>query len=43
VKAGNCACEVRNPQGSCCLGNVQATVKQVMMTAGKKADASGTR
>lgn len=22
VKAGRCACEFRNPQGSCCLGNV---------------------
>jgi hypothetical protein len=22
VKAGLCACEVRNPQGSCCLGNI---------------------
>jgi hypothetical protein len=28
VKAGNCACEISNPQGSCCLGNVQAAVKQ---------------
>ena len=25
VKASRCACEVRNPQGSCCLGNL-ATV-----------------
>jgi len=24
VKAGRCACEVRNPQGTCCLGNVNA-------------------
>jgi hypothetical protein len=24
VKAGNCACEIRNPQGFCCLGNVIA-------------------
>lgn len=24
VKAERCACEVRNPQGSCCLGNVAA-------------------
>ncbi|MFO3798095.1 MAG: hypothetical protein ACK8QZ_12600, partial [Anaerolineales bacterium] len=24
VKAGQCACEIRNPQGSCCLGNVYA-------------------
>ena len=22
VQAGRCACEVQNPQGSCCLGNV---------------------
>jgi hypothetical protein len=28
VKAGNCACEIRNPQGSCCLGNVNASVKR---------------
>jgi hypothetical protein len=29
VKAGQCACEIRNPQGSCCLGNVSATVKRL--------------
>ncbi len=27
VKAGNCRCEVTNPQGSCCLGNVAKAVK----------------
>ncbi|MEZ5275534.1 MAG: hypothetical protein R3F07_04035 [Opitutaceae bacterium] len=27
IKAGNCACEIRNPQGSCCLGNVAAAVR----------------
>ena len=27
VRAGRCACEVRNPQGSCCLGNVAAVVE----------------
>lgn len=27
VKSERCACEVRNPQGSCCLGNVTAVVK----------------
>jgi hypothetical protein len=32
VKAGNCACEIRNPQGSCCLGNVTAVVKKAMST-----------
>jgi hypothetical protein len=29
VKAGNCACEVRNPQASCCLGRVTAAVKRL--------------
>ena len=28
IKAGHCACEIRNPQGSCCLGNVAAAVKR---------------
>ncbi len=28
IKAGRCACEVRNPQGSCCLGNVRAAVER---------------
>jgi len=27
MKGEFCACEVRNPQGSCCLGNVKAAVK----------------
>ncbi len=27
VKAGNCACEVKNPSGKCCLGDVTPTVK----------------
>ncbi len=28
IKAEHCACEVRNPQGSCCLGNVKAAEKR---------------
>lgn len=28
VKARHCACEVRNPQGSCCLGNVAVMVNR---------------
>ena len=24
IQRGLCACEIRNPQGSCCLGNVRA-------------------
>jgi hypothetical protein len=27
VKAGNCACEVKNPSGKCCLGSVTQAVK----------------
>jgi hypothetical protein len=27
ILAGQCACDLRNPQGSCCLGNVQAIVR----------------
>ena len=27
IKAGHCACEVRNPQGICCLGEVTKAVK----------------
>ena len=28
IQAGQCACDIRNPQGSCCLGNVRATVQR---------------
>jgi hypothetical protein len=27
VNGGQCACDLRNPQGSCCLGNVRAIIK----------------
>lgn len=27
VQAGHCACEVKNPSGKCCLGNVTRTAK----------------
>ncbi len=30
TKVHQCACEARNPQGSCCLGNVRAAIKHVM-------------
>jgi hypothetical protein len=29
VQADQCACDIRNPQGSCCLGNVRAVVQRV--------------
>jgi hypothetical protein len=28
VRNGQCACDICNPQGNCCLGNVNALVKQ---------------
>ena len=30
VKEGKCACEINNPQGSCCLGNVASFIKKEM-------------
>ncbi len=29
IAAGRCACEVRNPRGVCCLGDVTAALKRV--------------
>ncbi len=29
VRAGNCACEVRNPSGKCCLGEVQVAMEEI--------------
>lgn len=28
INVGQCACDLRNPQGSCCLGNVRGVIKQ---------------
>lgn len=33
VKAGNCFCEYTNPQGTCCLGNVNAIAKELKKEA----------
>ncbi|MFA5803044.1 MAG: hypothetical protein WC879_00245 [Melioribacteraceae bacterium] len=30
VKAGNCECDIKNPKGECCLGDVNAVVKEAM-------------
>jgi hypothetical protein len=30
TKAGACACDIRNPQGICCLGNIGKVVKLMM-------------
>ena len=28
IQAGQCACDIRNPQGTCCLGNVRAVIER---------------
>lgn len=28
VKAGNCECEIQNPKGACCLGDIQNFLKE---------------
>jgi Zinc binding domain len=30
VQAGQCACDIRNPQGRCCLGNVRNLIDRLM-------------
>ncbi len=32
VEAKRCACDVRNPRGACCLGDVTAAVERVRAT-----------
>ena len=36
VKAGNCYCEVTNPQGSCCLGNVAKVLQDAKASINQK-------
>lgn len=31
VKAGHCACQVRNPSGGCCLGEVRQAVEEIAL------------
>ena len=31
IEAGQCACDIRNPQGDCCLGNVRAVVRRLKL------------
>jgi hypothetical protein len=33
INAGQCACDLRNPQGTCCLGNVRSMIKQLEKAA----------
>lgn len=30
IKAGLCACDIKNPKGECCLGDVNSVIKEVM-------------
>lgn len=41
VKAGNCYCEVTNPQGSCCLGNIAKAVQEATAAIGLKGGERG--
>jgi hypothetical protein len=42
VKGGRCACEIKNPQGTCCLGNVAAATRaaKAALGSGKRAEES---
>lgn len=33
INAEQCACDLRNPQGSCCLGNVRGLIKRLERSA----------
>jgi len=43
IKAGRCACEVRNPCGACCLGDVLAAVKRVALSLRRTPPEAGER
>ncbi len=40
VRAGRCTCEVKNPQGTCCLGNVATATKAAKAALGAGAEAA---
>jgi hypothetical protein len=42
IHAGRCACEVKNPSGACCLGDVRAAVAEVTARASHLVFASGS-
>jgi len=35
IAAGRCACEIRNPRGVCCLGDMTAAVERVRQALGQ--------
>jgi hypothetical protein len=38
IQAGQCACDIRNPQGSCCLGNVRQLVRRFQSSVVNESD-----
>ena len=40
VQAGFCACEVKNPSGDCCLGDITRAIEEAKKHAGQTAAAS---
>ena len=38
VKAGRCACEVKNPAGTCCLGDVARAVQRILGKVKERSD-----
>jgi hypothetical protein len=38
VRAGRCACEVKNPSGACCLGEVNKAVKEAKEAFGRSGE-----
>ena len=43
IAAGRCACELRNPRGACCLGDLIAAVKRVESTTPRRTRSSPIR
>ena len=43
IAAGRCACELRNPRGACCLGDLIAAVKRVASTTPRRTRSSPIR
>lgn len=40
VKAGECSCEVLNPKGTCCLGDIRIVAQEALGTSGANQDDS---
>lgn len=38
IEAGRCACEIRNPRGVCCLGDVGTAVTRVAVTVARSSE-----